>query len=275
MEDTDRTTASGPQVRSGRGTVDAEHLSLSERQRLEVRDFDNPDQELRRLLAELLGTYLLVIVAVGAGVVDTLAHGKVGPAGEVTAPALMVTAIILFMGTISGAHLNPAVTFAFALRRDFPWRRVPGYVLAQIIGSILAALTVEALLGMSGGLGATRPGPGFSTMQALLMEVLLTAGLVNVVLGAASGAQNIGPLAALAAGSYITAAGLWGGPVSGASMNPARSFGPALVGGDLGDYWIYLVGPAGGALLAVGVAILLRGRGGTDKAAKSAAEGRN
>lgn len=254
-------------------TTDAEHLSLSQHQRAEVRDFTNPDHELRRLFAELLGTYLLVVVAVGAGVVDAASHGAVGPAGKVTAPALMVTAIILFMGTVSGAHLNPAVTLAFALRKDFPWRRVPGYLLAQLLGSILAAVTVQALLGFHGGLGATRPEAGYSDLQALLMEVLLTGGLVSVVLGAASGAQNIGPLAAIAAGSYITLAGLWAGPVSGASMNPARSFGPALIGGDLGTFWIYLAGPLIGSILAVGTAYLLRGKGGADKAAAKAAQG--
>ena len=146
----------------------------------------------------------------------------------------MVAAIILSMGTVSGAHLNPAITVAFALRRDFPWRRVPGYVVAQALGSLGAAATVAALFGIQGGLDATRPGPGFTVVQAVVVEVLLTGGLVSVVLGAASGAQNIGPLAAIAAGAYIALAGLWAGPVSGASMNPARSFGPALVGGDLG-----------------------------------------
>ncbi len=254
--------------------TDTQHLALSNHQRAEVGDFLNPQHELRRLFAETLGTYLLVVVAVGADVVDQASHGALGLGGTVTAPALMVTATILFMGTVSGAHLNPAVTVAFALRRDFPWRRVPGYFAAQFVGAVLASLTIDALLGFQGGLGATRPGPGFSDLQAVLIEVLLTAGLVSVVLGAASGAQNIGPLAAVASGSYITLAGLWAGPVSGASMNPARSFGPALVGGGLGTYWIYLAGPFAGALIAVGIAYLLRGRPG-DSAAKVAAQGRD
>ena len=253
-------------------TASVEHLSLSERQRGEVRDFGNPDHEFRRLFAELFGTYLLVVVAVGAGVVDQASGGAVGGGGKVVAPALMVTAIVLFMGTVSGAHLNPVVTLAFALRRDFPWRRVPGYLLAQVLGSVLASLTVRVLFGMQGGLGATRPGVGFTSGQAVLTEVLLTTGLVSVVLGAASGAQNIGPLAAIAAGAYITLAGLWAGPVSGASMNPARTLGPALVGGDLGTFWIYLVGPVVGALLAVLISVLLRGRKG-DPTAERAAQG--
>lgn len=253
--------------------MQGDHLALSENQRGEVRDFANPDHEPRRLFAELLGTYFLVVVAVGAGAVDHLTHGKLGLGADVTAPALMVTAIILFMGTVSGAHLNPAVTLAFALRRDFPWRRVPGYVVAQVIGAILASLTVRVLVGTSGTLGATQPGHGFSSLQAFFMEVLLTGGLVSVVLGAASGAQNIGPLAAIAAGSYITLAGLWAAPVSGASMNPARSFGPSLLGGDLQYYWIYLLGPLVGSVIAVGIAFILRGPGGGDTAAERAARG--
>lgn len=262
-----------PARSGGASAGDARHLSLSEHQRAEVDDFANPRHEYRRLFAEVLGTYLLVVVAVGAGVVNTLSHGDLGLGGEVAAPALMVTAIVLFMGTVSGAHLNPAVTFAFALRKDFPWARVPGYVLAQLLGAVLGSATIAGLLGTRGMYGATRPGHGFSDLQALLMEVLLTAGLISVVLGAASGAQNIGPLAAVAAGAYITVAGLWAGPVSGASMNPARTFGPALIGGDLGTFWIYLVGPTAGAAIAVGVARFLRGPGGTDKAAEEAAEG--
>lgn len=248
----------------------AAHLPLSERERAEVRDFRRPGHAFGPLFGELLGTYLLVLVAVGAGAVDRASGGMVGEGGKVVAPALMVTAIILFMGTVSGAHLNPAITLAFALRRDFPWRRVPSYVLTQGLASVAAALTVQALFGLDGGLGATRPGAGFSELQALVVEVLLTAGLVSVVLGAASGAQNIGPLAAIAAGAYIALAGLWAAPVSGASMNPARSFGPALVGGDLGTFWIYLVGPIAGALLAVVASMLLRGKGGGPVAERAA-----
>jgi aquaporin Z len=250
--------------------VSAAHLPLSERDRSEVRDFRSPRHEFRRLFGELLGTYLLVLVAVGAGAVDQASGGMVGEGGKVVAPALMVTAIILSMGTVSGAHLNPAITLAFALRRDFPWRRVPGYVLAQGLASVAASLTVQALFGLDGALGATRPGPGFTDLQAVLIEVVLTAGLVGVVLGAASGAQNIGPLAAIAAGASIALAGLWAAPVSGASMNPARSLGPALVGGDLGTFWIYLVGPTAGALLAVAASMLLRGKGGGPVAARAA-----
>jgi aquaporin Z len=191
----------------------------------------------------------------------------------VTAPALMVLGVILFMGKISGAHLNPAVTLAFCLRRDFPWRRAPAYIATQLVGAALACLLLLAMFGDIGALGATVPGSGASGIQATLMEALLTFGLVSTILGTASGAQNVGPMSAIAVGCYITLAGLWSSPVSGASMNPARSFGPDLVGWDFSTYWVYLVGPLIGAALAVGFAYILRGAGGSDSSAMAAAQG--
>ena len=190
-----------------------------------------------------------------------------------TAPGLMVMAIILFMGAVSGAHLNPAVSIAFAARGDFPWRRVPGYVIVQLLGATLACLFLWAVIGKIGMLGATEPGPGINAWQAMLMEMILTVGLVSVILGTASGAQNVGALAALAVGGYIILAGLWSSPISGASMNPARSFGPDMALLDFTDYWVYVVGPMAGALIAVGFAWILRGRGG-DRPAREAAQGR-
>ena len=143
----------------------------------------------------------------------------------------MVMAIILFMGAVSGAHLNPAVTFAFALRGDFPWRRVPGYIVAQLLGATLAWLFLWAVSG--GSAASARPSPArHHDWQAMLIEIVLTVGLVSAILGTASGAQNVGALSAIAVGGYIILAGLWSSPISGASMNPARSFGPDLVNGD-------------------------------------------
>ena len=184
----------------------------------------------------------------------------------------MVMAIILFMGAVSGAHLNPAVSLAFALRGDFPWRRVPGYIIVQLLGATLACLFLLAVFGNVGHLGATLPGPGYENWQALLMEIVLTAGLVSVILGTASAAQNVGAIAALGVGGYIALAGLWSAPVSGASMNPARSFGPALVGTDFSSYWVYVVGPLAGAMIAVGFAYVLRGPGG-DPISRAAGSG--
>jgi len=222
--------------------------------------FDDPSLEWRRLFAELVGTFLLVIVAAGGGIMH--AEGHITLAAAVVAPGLMVMAIVLFMGAVSGAHLNPGVSLAFALRKDFPWRRVPGYVLIQLIGATLAALFLDALFGNVRHLGATLPGPGYHAWQALLIELVLTFGLVSVILGTASAAQNVGPIAALAVGGYIALAGLWAAPVSGASMNAARSFGPALVSGEFTNYWVYLAGPLAGAIIAVACAFVLRGRGG-------------
>jgi aquaporin Z len=236
-------------------------------------DFWNDSYEGRRLFSELLGTFFLVLVAVGGGMVNTRFGGSAVPYGaRVVAPALMVAAIILFMGTVSGAHLNPAVSVAFALRGDFPWKRVPAYVVTQFIGAALATLLLWALIGKQGSAGLTLPGSGISTTTAMLWEMVLTAGLVSVILGTASGAQQIGPLAAIGVGSYIALAGLWGSPVSGASMNPARSLGPALVLGDWTSWWAYLVGPAAGGAIAVGIAYVLRGHGG-GRSGVSAAEG--
>ena len=224
------------------------------------RDFDDPRKEWRRLFSELLGTFALVLVAAGGGLLH--AKGQISLAAAVVAPGLMVMAIILFMGAVSGAHLNPAVSLAFALRGDFPWKRVPGYIIIQLIGATLAALFLRWIFGNVEHLGATLPGPGYHSWQALLMEIVLTALLVSVILGTASAAQNVGAVAALGVGGYVALAGLWAAPVSGVSMNPARSFGPALASGDFTSYWVYLAGPIAGALLAVGGALVLRGRGG-------------
>jgi len=226
-------------------------------------DFWDDRYEGRRLFSEVLGTFFLVLVAVGGGMVNARFGGDAVPAAaREVAPALMVMAVILFMGTVSGAHLNPAVSVAFALRGNFPWRRVPAYIAAQFVGSVLAVLLLWALIGKHGSAGLTLPGPGVSAWVALAWEVVLTAGLVSVILGTASGAQQIGPFAAIGVAGYIALAGLWGAPVSGASMNPARSLGPALVLGDWTAWWAYLAGPLGGAVIAVGCAWVLRGHGG-------------
>lgn len=250
----------------------AEHLPLSPLQRNQVDQFDDRTHELRRLVSEAAGTFLLVLVAAGASVVDALSRGTIGRGAEVTAPGLMVAAIILFMGSNSGAHLNPVVTIAFAIRHDFRWRRVPGYIAAQLLGSITAAGILRLTFGGGTSLGVTIPGPGFTVWQGVVVETLLTFGLISVVLGAASGAQNIGALSAVAAGSYIVLAGLWASPVSGASMNPARSLGPALLSGNYTHIWIYLIGPLAGAVLACVLAQMLRGPGG-GPAASQAAQG--
>jgi aquaporin Z len=236
-------------------------------------DFSDDSYEWRRLFAEVFGTFLLVLAAVGGPMVNARFGGNAISSGAlVVAPGLMVLAIILFMGAVSGAHLNPAVTIAFTVRGDFPARRVPMYVAAQFAGAVLAALVLLGLVGKQGTAGLTLPGTGISTGVAMAWEALLTVGLASVILGTASGAQQIGSMAAIAVGSYIALAGLIGAPVSGASMNPARSLGPALVLGDWASWWAYVAGPLIGALVAVGFAHILRGRGG-GKFGRRAAQG--
>ena len=182
--------------------------------------------------------------------------GVISRTAAVVAPALTVMAIILFMGKVSGAHLNPAVSIAFALRRDFPWQRVPGYIVMQLIGATLAALFLRSVINASAIYGSNYPAHGYSDVAAFWMELILTLGLVSVILGTASGAQNIGLFGALGVGGYIALAGLWGSPISGASMNPARTFGPDLVGKTFTGYWVYIAGPIAGAVLAVIIAFV-------------------
>ena len=198
-------------------------------------DFQDPKQEWRRLFSELYGTFFLVLVAAGGGMMSQAFPDTISRTAAVVAPGLMVMGIIMFMGKVSGAHLNPAVSIAFSLRGDFPWRRVPGYIVVQLVGATLAALLVHEVVKVSAKYGSNYPATGYANWQAFLMEALLTLGLVSVILGTASGAQNIGIFGAIGVGAYIALAGLWGSPISGASMNPARTFGPDLVGRDFGE----------------------------------------
>ncbi len=235
---------------------------LAQRTTDRIEDFSDPHQEWRRLISEFIGTFFLVLVAAGAPMVGARYPGTVSQAAAVVAPGVMVMAIIMYMGKVSGAHLNPAVSCAFALRGDFPWRRVPAYIVVQFAGAISAALVLQLLVGNSAKLGGSYPGASTSAVAAFATEAILTFGLLSVILGTSSGAQNIGIIAAIGVGGYIALAGLWAAPLSGASMNPARTFGPNLVGGDLHNYWIYLAGPLLGAIAAVGLAFILRGFGG-------------
>ena len=172
--------------------------------------------ELRRLLAELLGTFALILVAAGGDVIATISGGAVSPAARAVAPALLVMAMIYTLGSKSGAHFNPAVTLAFTLRRDFPWSRVPGYRGAQMVGAVFAAFLLRLLFGLAGLLGATLP--HYGTIEAIVMEVLLTFLLITVILGTATNHRLTGPNAAIAVGGFIALAGLFAAPISGASM---------------------------------------------------------
>jgi aquaporin Z len=223
-------------------------------------NFLDPKHEWQRIFAELWGTFLLVLVAVGGPVVAASSGDHTVDALLPITPGIMVMAIIYFMGTVSGAHLNPAVTIAFAIRRNFPWVRVPGYIIAQITGGWLAALFLGFMFGDGAvAAGLTLPGQEVTPLKALIMEVVLTAALVNTILGTSSGARNIGTNGAIAVGGYIALAGMWAAPVSGASMNPVRSLAPALVCGNTGLAWIYVAGPIAGALIGVVFEWILKG----------------
>ena len=236
---------------SGGPSAPVDHLSKDGEERLE-------DRELwRRAAAEVVGTLLLTFVAAGAEVVARLHPEAISPATKAVAPGLVVLAMIYAVSDVSGAHLNPAVTLSFALRGDFHWRSVPAYWGAQVAGAAAAAGMLRGMFGPVAHLGTSTPHA--TDAVALAIEVTVTAALVLVILGTATRAGTIGPQAALAVGATIALNGLLFGPVSGASMNPARSLGPALVSGHAEHLWLYVVGPTLGGLVAVLLIWLIKG----------------
>jgi len=213
----------------------------------------------------------LVFVAVGGDAAGVVTGGEVGVAARAVAPALLVTAMIYGIGDVSGAHFNPVVTAAFALKRLFPPALLPVYWFAQTLGAIGGALLVRALLGDAVKDGVSTP--HISSASALGFEVVLTLLLVTVILGTADRHRIVGTEAALAVGATIALCGLVALPLEGASMNPARSLGPAVVAGRFDSLWIYLVGPFIGAAAAVGVNAVLHGARDRDPEARRAAQG--
>jgi aquaporin Z len=225
-----------------------------------------------RLIIEFLGTFVLVTVAAGSGVINHYVGGApIGRAAAVVAPGLAVMAMIYAWGPLSGLHINPAVTFAFAGRQVFPNAWVLPYWAAQFAGALAAAGFLQGVFGHVSE-GGTYPisTPG-GEWRSLVMEIVLTAILVSIILNTATGSRSIGHNAALAVGATIALDGLFASPISGASMNPARSLGPDIVGVDYHGWWIYIVGPVTGALIAV--IIITAVRGVPRKAERKAAEG--
>ena len=221
---------------------------------------DEPHHEasaLRRLSAEVVGTYFLVIAAAGTDMAADLHPGDVPLAVRAVAPALVVAAMIYTLGAVSGAHFNPAVTVAFAVRTVFPWRWVPAYLTAELAGAIAAAATLQVIFDPSGHQGTTYPHG--TARQSVAMEILLTTLLVTVALSVAARHRLLGPTAPLAVGATIAAAGMVGITISGASMNPARSLGPAIVAHISADQWIYVVGPLIGACIGALVVTVCQG----------------
>lgn len=201
---------------------------------------------LQRALTELVGTYALVTAGCGAIIVNDLT-GQLTHLGIALTFGLIILVMIAATGHISGAHFNPAVTVAFAVARHFPWIEVVYYVVAQTLGAILGALTLWALFGNTAQLGATTPSS--NATQSFVLEIVLTAFLMFVIISVATDTKALGAPAAIAIGFTVMLDALWGGPISGASMNPARSFGPALVAGVWNDQWIYWLGPLIGAVI--------------------------
>lgn len=213
---------------------------------------------MRKLVAEFLGTFGLVFAGTGAIVINQLSGGAIGHAGIALTFGLMVLAMIYTFGDVSGAHLNPAVTVAFAAARRFPWKSVPAYALAQLLGAVAASALLRVLFPAHETLGATLPAG--TAMQSFILEIVLTFLLMLVILSVSTGAKEKGITAGIAIGAVISLEAMFAGPVCGASMNPARSLAPALVGGKFGSLWVYLAGPVLGALLAIPACCAVRER---------------
>lgn len=210
----------------------------------------------KRLFAEALGTFALVFAGTGAIVINTVSGGVIGHAGIALTFGLVILAMIHTFGDISGAHLNPAVTLGFAAARRFAWREVPPYILAQVVGAFAASGLLRALFPSDGMLGATHPAG--SWQQSFVIEIVLTFLLMLTILSVSTGAKEKGITAGIAIGAVIGLEAMFAGPVSGASMNPARSLAPALVSGHVEHVWLYVCAPVIGAFLAVPACICVR-----------------
>ncbi len=211
---------------------------------------------LQRMLAEAIGTYGLVFAGTGAVTINAETDGAVTHAGIGLTFGLIVMAMIYAVGHISGAHINPAVTLAFAAARHFPLRLVPLYLVAQLAGAVLASLTLRGMFGEVGLLGTTLPRG--SDGQSLALEIVLTLFLMFVIMAVATDVRAVGQAAAIAIGGTVGLEALFAGPISGASMNPARSLAPALVSWTWDSQWLYVVGPVAGALAGALVYSLIR-----------------
>jgi glycerol uptake facilitator-like aquaporin len=225
-------------------------------------DWTNPGHRLRRLLAEFIGMAGLTFILSGAAAILARYGGRPLEPWQTVLVLSIVSALwlvvaVYFLGDIS-AHFNPATTLAFALRRDMGWLMAGAYWVVQFVAAAGGSLLARAFFGVHGNLAATMPPPGM-TWQAAGFEAIITFGLVLMVLNMANGPKLNGPYIPLAVGAYIMAWGTMGGPFDGASMNPARTFGPDLAVGNLSTWWAYVVGPVVGAVIAVGVARVLRG----------------
>lgn len=213
--------------------------------------------ELNRLAAELIGAFALVFAGTGAIVIDAETGGRIGHVGIGLTFGLVIMVMIYAVGHVSGAHFNPAVTLGFAIGRHFPWADVPRYWAAQLLGGITASLLLRAMFGEVAHLGATLPVG--SAQRSLLLEAVLTFLLMFVIVSVATDTRAVGQAAAIAIGGTIGLEALFAGPISGASMNPARSLAPALVSWTWTDQWLYIIGPCIGAALGALAYTVVRG----------------
>lgn len=206
---------------------------------------------MRKYASESTGTFALVFCGTGAIIIDQQYVGSVTHVGVAITFGLIVMSMIYSLGNISGAHLNPAVSIAFTIARRFPARQLPGYIIGQLMGALLASFTLKFLFPANILLGATMPAG--TELQSFVLELILTFFLMLVILNVAVGSKEQGMFAGLAIGAVVGLEAMFAGPVCGASMNPARSIAPALASGHLEHLWIYLAAPIAGAVLAVPV----------------------
>ena len=207
-------------------------------------------------VSEFIGTFCLVFVGTGAIVINDVSNGEIGHVGIAFAFGLVVMAMIYAVGDLSGAHINPAVTVAFCLARRFPWREMPIYVASQVLGAVAASGCLRLFFPRHEGLGTTTPSVPKPT--AFAFEIILTFMLMFVIIHVAVGAKEKGLLAGVAIGGTVCFEALFAGPATGASMNPARSLGPALVSGQTDGLWIYVAAPLVGAALSILLCRLMR-----------------
>jgi aquaporin Z len=214
---------------------------------------------MKKPFAEFLGTFGLVFAGTGAIVINQVTSGSIGHAGIALTFGLIVLAMIYAFGDVSGAHLNPAVTIAFAVARRFAWKDVPGFLLSQVAGAMTASTLLRVLFPANETLGASLPAG--DAWQSFILEVVLSFILMLVILSVSTGAKEKGITAGVAIGAVIALEAMFAGPICGASMNPARSLAPAFVSGHLEYLWVYLAAPVLGAVLAVPACCGVRERG--------------
>lgn len=237
---------------------------MAESPKNETRDRTPPSWS-QRITAEAFGTFVLVLVAGGGDVLAQTDGQFVDHVSRYAAPGLVVMALIYALGECSGAHLNPAVTFGFALRRDIEWIETIPYLAAQFAGALIASSALYAVFGRQLSFAVVHPGAVFAAWQAFAAEVVLTTLLVFVIFGTAASAKIVGPNAAIAVGATIALCGLFASPVSGASLNPARALAPMIVARQLEDWWLYACAPFAGAALAAVLTYVVHGSPSTEE----------